>query len=885
MGAKSKIGIGIACLLLLLAGALWRGAGPAHVSGTGGAKATRSLATVPKLGARTVLGPAGVQVTARFDPDPAGVLRLEGQVIDPAEAPVEGAVVAIDTSPPRAATTDANGVFVFSSLPVRSFRLEAQAGDLYAGPVETRLGPQPEPIVLRARRASRLEVEVRAAGKGTPVAGARVELRSTLVWRAESDANGLAVLTGVGPGARPLRVEAPGFAPAAELVPTEPGAAVQRVQVRLSAGAAVSGRVLDPGGRPVEGARVWPRSSSQPFPVIDPAFDAVTTDGAGRFVIAALAPGSYQLAASHPAFAATATAPLRIPPGGLENLEIRLPAGGRLAGEVRDAAGAPAAAVQVRVGALSRTLPWNDTREVFTDGAGKFSLSGLPRRTVQVVALGPRGASRMVSADLSAADTASVTLTLEQTGSLEGLVVDGKGQPIAEAQVSARGAPPADQPLLWDLRGGPMQVSDGSGRFRFAGLPDGEYRLRAARPDAPPDGWHLQPETLARTGQNDVRVLVRGDGSVSGRALFADGAVPVSFTVRIGPLRSAPFAGGDGRFSLAAPAGDRELTISGPGFASRKLPVAVAEGADRDLGTVTLERGRAVTGRVLAADGTPVEGATVAAGWGLTGSGVSLYIANESVGAQETTSDRDGRFSFGGFDDRRLVVVADREGLGRSDAIGVPAGTAAATVDLHLRPTGGLEGRVTRDGQAFADTVVIASPRLERMNYFVTSGPDGHYALDTLAAGVYRLVVFLNRHKDQMFRTVKVEAGTRARADFDLRTGTHTLRVKVENEGAEARAPAPPANVAVTSGLLQAADGDTFETLLDRLAEQAGETGTSYMREVRQGPVTIESLVSGTYTICAAARARTARVRCVPRQITGNVEVTLRLPAAPVPRL
>jgi RNA polymerase sigma factor (sigma-70 family) len=884
MSTKSKLGAATVGLLLVAAAAWWWGLGAGDRPGRAEAdhRTSRSRAVAPALGSRLVAGPEGTQLTARLEPDPSGVLRLEGQVIDPAEAPVEGAVVAIDTSPPRAASTDANGVFVFTGLPPRSYRLEALAADLYAGPVETRLTPGAEPIVLRARKANRLEVEVQSAG-AAPVAGARVELRSTLVWRAETDAKGVAVLTGVGPGARPLRVEAAGFAPAAEMILTEPGVAVQKVRIRLGAGAAVSGRVVDPAGRAVEGARVWPRSSSQPFPVIDPAFDAVATDGAGRFQIAALAPGSYQLAASHPGFAATATEPLRIGPGVAKGLEIRLAAGGRVEGEVREAGGAPAPGVQVRIGALSRTLPWNDTREVFTDRSGRFALSGLPRRTVQVVAVGPRSASRMLAADLTSAETVSMKLTLEQAGTIEGVVVDGNGQAIAEAQVSARGAAPADQPLLWDLRGGPMQVSDGAGRFRFSGLPEGEYRLRAARPEAPPDGWQLQPEALARTGQSGVRVLVRSEGTVSGRALFADGTAPPSFQVRIGRARNAPLGGGDGRFSIRSPAGNHELVISGAAFVTSKQAVAIEEGVDRDLGTVTLQRGRSVSGRVLGPDGTPVSAATVAAGWGLTGSGSTLYIPTESVGAQETTTDPEGRYAFGGFDDRSLVVVADREDLGRSDAISVPAGLAGASIDLTLKSTGSLAGRVTRDGQPFADTVVIASPPLARMHYFVTTGPDGHYALDTLPSGVFRLMVFLNRQKDQMFRTVEITAGQRARADLDVRIGPHTLTVKLESE---AGAGVASGRVVVTSGALPFDEGDTFETMFARHAAQAGLTGTSYVREARQGAIGIDGLLPGPYTVCAGTLSRESRVRCTHREVNGRNEITLRLPpAAPVSRL
>jgi hypothetical protein len=88
-----------------------------------------------------------------------------------------------------------------------------------------------------------------------------------------------------------------------------------------------------------------------------------------------------------------------------------------------------------------------------------------------------------------------------------------------------------------------------------------------------------------------------------------------------------------------------------------------------------------------------------------------------------------------GFAPGPLVVVAEGAGQGRSDTVPIPPQQTSAEVDLVLRPTGALEGRITRDGRPFPDTVVIATRQLLSANFFVMSGPDGRFALDTLAPG------------------------------------------------------------------------------------------------------------------------------------------------------
>src|SRR5688500_13965644 len=55
-------------------------------------------------------------------PDPVGTIRLEGQVIDEAEAPVAGATVVLAANPDRIVISEADGSFAIEGLLARVYR-------------------------------------------------------------------------------------------------------------------------------------------------------------------------------------------------------------------------------------------------------------------------------------------------------------------------------------------------------------------------------------------------------------------------------------------------------------------------------------------------------------------------------------------------------------------------------------------------------------------------------------------------------------------------------------------------------------------------------------------------------------------------------------------
>lgn len=807
-----------------------------------------------------------------YDDDPTGPLRLEGQVIDEHDAPVPNAVVTIDANPPRTTKSEGDGSFAFDGLIRRDYRLEATAGELYAGPARLRLGDKAEPVTLRMHRGGALDVSVTSDGK--PVAGADVELRSTIVWTAKTGADGIAKLRGVGAAWGPLAVRAEGHAPAALIVTTsgQPDT-VEHVAVALAHGAALTGRVVDDKGKPIASARVVATNASEPLPVVDPRRDGVLTDASGKFALPALSAGTWRIAASDGTHAPTTSEPLTVDgTHARTDVELVLASGGVVHGTVKDKAGAPVAGANVSVVAQGSVF-WRARRQAFTDANGQFSIRGLARRPVDVVAWHESGASTIAQADLAANANNEVALVLDVTGTIVGSVVDKTGKPIAEAQVIAEPewSGNTSERAEWGIRGIQEAVADQAGAFTFAGLPAGTYRVRAARPGASEAALALSPGVVAKPGAAAIKVVVAADGRAVGK-IELQGKAPAAFALTLGATNPVPFATKDGSFALPAAGGTFPLTVSGPGFVELTKTVTIEEGKDTDLGTITVTAGRSVSGRVLDANGTPVAKAKVAAGDLLTGGGAELYIKNESINAQDTETDEHGRFVMQGFGQGAVTIVAGKPELGRSASLRLPPGNDSVTIDLALAPTTKLEGKVTKAGAPMADTVIIATPvGATAQNFFVTTGPDGAFTLDTLAPGAYVVFPMVggggSRPKDMYIRKVELALGKTTHVDIDATPGTVTLAVSVKTEKGAAL---PRAQLMAVKAKL---DPKTIDELRDGTHMPFGDVEVPvYLRGVADGAATVEGIRPGDYTLCVLLGPDA--FKCTQTKVTAGAKQT-----------
>ncbi|MDX2092767.1 MAG: carboxypeptidase-like regulatory domain-containing protein [Kofleriaceae bacterium] len=817
---------------------------------------TPAVATRPKPTAEAPgrSGSAGdvpsVPLRVMIDADPRGELRLEGMVIDADDKPVAGVTVVLGANPPRSVTTGEDGGFEFDALVGRPYTLVARGDAGIAGPVTAKLTATSEPVVLHLRPASKVRVAVVDA-KGTAVDGATVELRGIDDQRATTTA-GQATFATVVPGSYQVAAWARGRARALQWL--QVGVGVSEATLTLVDGARVSGTVLDDKGAPVAGARVVYSGASDWSAQGDERRDAVMSQADGSFAFEALPAGSFRFVANHDQLA-QGTSTLITLDGTNERtgVTITLTAGAAIRGRVLDANQQPVASARVRIGVASTAAAMlaAPPRQAFTDASGVFEIAAMPRRELVAVAIHETAASPSVKVDATRGDVAGVTLMLDVTGTIAGVVVDPTGQPIEGVQVSAgpNFRDPGANPDMsqWRLRGFPQELTDAAGRFTLTGLAPGSYLVNAMRPQAASRGRRGFGEGVAaQTGRTDLKLVLQPEGAVRGKVVFADGTAPAAYTVSIG-MTSQSFARDAFELDALAP-GRAELAVRGPSFQPRVVEVVIEGGKTVDVGTITVEQGRGLAG-IVTVDGRPVPNAKVYAGKMIFGSGSSssAQFGPMGRGTKEATTAADGTFALSGFLGGDLTIVAEEPTIGRSRSLRVPSQMPGQTeLTLELQPFGALAGILRQSGKPAEGVFVTAqSTTTPGALYNVASGPDGSYRFDRLAPDSYKVSATLGMPMTGMkfySKQVEVVSGKETVVDLTVEPGTVTLVITAMPGAGQLGV----ANVWLTSGEIAPA---TAAELALRMA--ALGPGASQWVIIRNGePARFAEVATGRYTAC-----------------------------------
>jgi uncharacterized GH25 family protein len=808
----------------------------------------------------------GGEAPLLVDDDPKGTLRLEGQVLGDSDKPVAGAVVVLSSNPPRTATSEDDGSFAFDRLVARPYTLIARAPAGVAGPVTARLTAKSEPVILHLRPAGAVEVTV-VDPKQKPVIGAAVELRSSM-WEgrggdaqtASTEARGIARFAPVVPGFYDVVAEAPGFARTSQSA-VRVGEAKVEIQLALVTGSKVSGKVVDDGGAPVGNARVVFSGASDWATQGNQRLDGVDTTADGRFELPALPAGSWRFVARHPDHApgtsALVTLDGRAP---RTDVLIRMPAGATVRGRVIDAQSHPVAGARVRVGIADAGMVGEGPRQTYADDHGEFAVRGLPRRALLAIATGEDAASESVRVDASKGDVGDVVLKLDVTGTIAGTVVDERGKPLEGVQVNAfpdfasgRGGGDMAQ---WRLRGFAQDLTDGAGAFTLTGLAKGTYRIRATRSRHASRGRGFAGEgTSAETGTTNLKIVLPPEGGVKGKVAFSDGSAPGMYTVSVGFTQqpSSP----DGSFLLDGLNPDHyTVNVRGNGFTPKGVEVDVKGGEIADVGTITVDKGRVISGKVVM-QGAPVPGATVYAGRQIFGNGSSSDARfggpTMAQDTRHTTTGDDGSFSLAGYGLGDVTIVAEEPTLGRSLGLRLIAGDPSEqNLTLELVAYGSLHGVLHKDG-APAEGVIVTAQSVASPGelYSVATGPDGAYRFDKLGAESFKVSAMLGMPMRGMrfySKTVAVQPGKDATLDLQFNPGAVSLKVTGVVAGG---GKAGFVMFQIATGALSPAP--TIGRELQALMAAQGQ-GMSAMNFVPQGKeTTFDQLDPGPYTVCSLA--------------------------------
>ncbi len=550
--------------------------------------------------------------------------------------PVEGARVTAQDSRFRwndaAAITDASGNYRLDGLEPGAYKATAEADDLAGSAAEQvvlGLGETSEAIEIPMHPAFSVEGKVVIAGGQACEAGS-VNLRDPArSIHTEVEADGVVRLRGLLPGEYQVSVHCTGYVPAATYPRvTIVDRSLKELRWEVSRGQSIRGVVVDSAGEAVATVQVNARAQVDPGKprAQQTSVGGIETDARGRFELAGLLPGEYDVNvhASQPA-RATLERPVRVRvPEGEDPAELRieLPATGEVRGSVRDPQGRPVARIEVSLDDGKH----RQSASVADDGSFSFphvaagEYRATARRGWETLA-GPGSGADDVQGEKVTVRTGGVeTIKLvvgDVTGKIAGIVRDQDGAPVIDAFIDATleseragaGGWAAHEGRFGSLQNDPT-LTDQDGRFALAGLPTGKHTLRAHRKGGGEAILeHVEPGS-------DVILTIAATARISGIVAARGGGSPEEFTIKVadastGFERRDRFFRTAGAWSLAeVPAGKYKVSVTADA-GSAEVEVNTTAGEDTTGVRIELAPKVTVRGTVVDLEGTPVAGLQV----------------------------------------------------------------------------------------------------------------------------------------------------------------------------------------------------------------------------------------------------------------------------------
>ncbi|MCI0627782.1 MAG: carboxypeptidase regulatory-like domain-containing protein [Acidobacteria bacterium] len=655
-------------------------------------------------------------------------LKGRGRVVDEGGAPLSGATIAADRSAPidpglgfgglpQRATSNDDGSFILRGLDRGTYALRVDHpghATRRVLDVEIQAGINQIPSIVLARQA---EVRGRVTdATGKPLAGAlisgfaqEIDIKSEAV----STGDGEFVLCGFPPEASVFLWAEAEFHSQANIAVTAPATDVVLV---LDAQGRLRGRVEDfDTGELLREFRIWVAGGPE---------EKVFRSEDGRFEWRGVPPGRWTFVAQAAGYQKAELRDVEIRPREpADEVVFSLRRGVKLAGRVIDGqTGAALSDVTVTYRDSSEPekpgwLRFNrDTR--ITDVDGSFEFDGLQATKVTIIVQSSLYAEVRKTVLVGEADFVEIRL-IEKGASISGRVVASDGvTPVPRALIRLE-----DQTRSI----GHGVAADEAGVFSFEGLNAGSFRIVALtrfgqtvpRDIALRENERLSRLILAVTPGVTIR------GKVTGILPSEHRVVNINARGRAGFTAFAT-TDAEGAYAICGvPAGVVQITASTFTFRSVTKSIEIARDAEDVAFDIEFPRAARLTGQVTRA-GSPVAHVAVNA------APVDPQLAS---GSGETG--RDGTYTIDGLSDGSYVVGVSAK-TPKSVRI---LGDTILDIELTAHP---ISGRVVEgsSGEAIAGARIQLQGSASRGGLTAASDTLGHFSLDVLEAGDYKIVVY-----------------------------------------------------------------------------------------------------------------------------------------------
>ena len=556
-------------------------------------------------------------------------------------------------------------------------------------------------------------------------------------------------------------------------VSVDEGGARDGVEVRLTPGNAIRGRVLDgAGGMPVLDASVTLQrggGGGRGLAQLMGESDA-RTDGEGRFAIEGLAPGSYTVVAQHPDYAdATAVVDVKEGPAATE---LRMLPGGTVGGVVLSTGSTPlaGAAVSLSSGAAGGFprggfggFTGGDT--TVTDDGGRFRFRHVTAGRYTVTASLRGQGTTPADVILQVGESReNLVLSLASGTRIRGVVTGLPAALRGSVRVSATG------PDGYAAATG----AAGDGSFELTGAPPGPIDLRAMAGD---------PTSGLRSARAQVEI-VAGEEEAQAQIVFESGFALSGTVTRNGqPVDGANVSaslGGGGPFTSARSSATGAYRLEG--LTAGTYNVSVSQGGAPRTQSITIDGDATLDLAIPFArlGGVVLDGATHQP---LADVVVQATARTESRGPRSASTDSNGRFGLEDLEPTAYTLAARKSGYQVTTREVTPAESGGddlvvelargAGISIEVRdasfgvPLRGVQARATDGAGAvvFAGGVTLDSDGRGE----IPSLPPGSYGLSVYASGYAPAILVVTAPAPSVVLPLTVGGG------IEIHAGTATL--------------------------------------------------------------------------------------------------------------